>query len=439
MKFPPFLLPGNLVYVQVSLNGSEGLDATLNLHGIPREIPLGLSVIESILVRDSPSKLLLKTSLSVLTKLLVEYNHPIQLKEVIFHLMSTILARLPKECDFPKELYNTLLEEVQELYECEVKSFGSETVTFPCKESICQSGHGRFSTYLQGLTELCHALLPLQPKDEEPVTSNLASKDGRFSVHEVPTRRLSRPFPVKSLSCNDGDVTSQLSSQAAGSTWFHVVHDTLSAIKDVADNEEIYLQDLEEGLAILPYTRLLVITGISSAEATDAMQNLADQFGGYYRNTTFVAEDGIVVEMSHSRNAVLFKSALFECPSLKPKQEAAELRVFSVDSDLCSEDETANRVLKQFLSSLLSEEGLEMLHSDLQRGQMGVVKLLFGEDAEEVRKMEKDKFLEKVKSQPICQIWKALLLCGIDFHFDKLVIECVTTCLLLTVSPLVCY
>ena len=461
VKFPPTLLPSNKVHVQVPGSSDLASTFTLHLHGVPRTLPLVLAVVECVL-KQGRNGAILSACLQTLSSLLERFSLPPLLKETLFRQLARVVTAIPGKMEFSVDLHRTLVAEFQEVYEAEVKGFvGSEgLVTFPPAESIAGRGRGRFTTYLQALFELCHAALDLHPLPSPVETAPPPPGGGRVSAYEKPSRKVSRPIVLKCLSC---DTQPPVPPPTADTNWISVVHEALVAVECVVNSGMISLHHVEDGLLINPQSRLLVITGLSPTEEVQKLlRDICDKYGGLYQDTMFVQERGVVLEVAFGSKTRLLSSMIWENKALKamieaqakeelpepppnqdgssqhPKEEGltqhegknepaappakveVKLKVFAVSSDLTCEDEEGSAILQAFLTSLLSRNHITKLQSEAKEGRMGLVsQLVKAATMEEVTSLSDEEFVRKVLERDVTDVWKSLLACGIDFHFNK--------------------
>ena len=459
VKFPPTLLPGNKVYVQVPASSSLASAFTLQLQGVPRTLPLVLAIVECVL-KQSRNATILTACLKTLSSLLERFSFAPLLKEIFFRQLAKVVAATQGKVEFPVDLHAALLAEFQEVYDAEVKGFvgGDGLVTFPPAGSVAGKGKGRFTTYLQALFEVCHAILDLHPI-AAVMESTQPLPGGRVSAYEKPSRKVSYPIPIKCLSCDTQQVAPPPTADAV---WVNIACEALAAIEGVVTSGEISLLHVEDGLLINPQSRLLVITGLSpTEEAQKLLRDICAQYGGLYRNTLFTQERGVVLEVAFGSKTRLLSSVVWENQALKtliaaqakdsppvpppiqdggsPQQTEDEapsegkdsttaeaskgevkLKVFAVSGDLKCEDEEGSAILQAFLTSLLSHDHIAKLHSEAKAGRMGLVSQLVKADtAEEITSLSEEEFAKKVLEQDVTDVWKGLLACGIDFHFNR--------------------
>ena len=460
VKFPPTLLPSNKVHVQVPGNSSLASAFTLHLQGVPRTLPLVLATIECML-KQSKNATIFTACLQTLSTLLERFSFPPMLKEILFHQLARVVTAIQGKVEFSVDLHKALLTEFQEVYEAEVKGFigGDGLVTYPPAESIAGRGRGRFTTYLQVLFELCHAVLELHPITPMAEATH-PPPGGRVSAYEKPSRKVSRPIILKSLSC---DTQSVGPPPTADTNWISIIHEALVAIEGVVTSEKIFLHHVEDGLLINPQSRLLVITGLSlTEEVQKLLKDISAQCGGLYRDRMFVQERGVVLEVAFGSKARLLSSMIWENKALKtlieaqakdsppapaPSQDGSpqqmeeeassqpvgkdgpaacpsrgdvKLKVFAVSSDMTCEDEEGSAILQAFLTSLLSRNHIAKLHNEAREGRMGLVsQLVKAAMVEQIAALSEEEFVDKVLVQDVTDVWKSLLACGIDFHFNK--------------------
>ena len=426
LVFGPTLLPSNQVHVQVPANSDLASSFTAHVHGLPKQFVMGLTAVEFILQSSLTDQTLLQECLSSLTHTLQHLSLPAVLKEMIFHLAAGVTRKMVSKVDFPDDLHKALIEEFAVLYSEELLLFGhSGDMEFPSSKSIAAGGKGRFFTYTQSLFEVLHSLFYLHPIASHEESSQPAPT-GRLSVYERPSRKISRPVPVKSLSYDPTVV--RVTPPTTDSKWVNDIHDTLSVMEEIVASGEISLFDLEAGLMISPQSRLIVITGISPTPDTlDVLRGLASNHGGLYRDTLYSCEEGVVLETVHNGKVPPFSLSVWNCESLKTQKET-EVCVFTVGENLKCENEVGAKVLSGFLANRLETKLIASLHGDVRAGKSRIVSELFEEDqVKEILSLSENEFVKKIREQKVEAVWRCLLSCGIDLHGDKYV-HSTTTC-----------
>ena len=419
LVFTPTLLPSNRVYVQVPGTSDLASNFTTHVVGLPKHFLMGLTAVEY--VAQSPSvtdKELVRECLTALSHTLQHTSLPALLKEMIFHLVSTLSRKVDTHAVVPSDLHKALVEEFCTLYSKELVVFGHEgEISFPSSCSVALGGRGRFSTYLQSLFEMLYSLGSLHPLPTPDVSPH-PTPAGRMSAYEKPSRKISRPLPVKSLSC-DPDVVS-IPQPSSDLRWINNIHESLSVMEGIVSTGEISLFELEGGLMISPQSRLLVIAGLSpTPEALDTLRGLASVNGGLYEDGLYQCEGGVVLEVVHRSKIPSLSVAVWSCEELKTSGDT-ELKVFTVGDDLKCDNEEGALILERYLHHRLSDHLISGLHKDAQARRFRVLGEIFSEEElKKVAGLSEEAFVERIRGCDIKAVWRSLFSHGVDLHGDK--------------------
>ena len=375
--YPSVLVPFNVIHVK--WGGCPQPGKVLTITAIPEDLPLCLSFIH-VLTHSPPSVFgdkveycgALNICSDTLISLLTHLDCPLILKETLFHQLAEVLwtlqAASPDDYTAPTgvssftDFSHKIREEVLQLYEAECSAFvtdkGKASGQFPPAGSIVDGDVGKFSTYFQALLELVLA------------TQQCIQK----GLHGSPSPTKKRRSRKGAKKDTDGE-----SKKGKKTEWLSSVTLSAGLLQALAaGHEDTIPYNQESSLPSYPSRRLLVITNLNPKLSYEAIKQklckVCRAHGGLYKDTVVFPQTVKTTSEgpegtpghTHGQNII----AVLELCSAKVtaviaalagrtelQSDDCSLGVWPVGDNLRCEGEEANKVLAEYLSAKLIQDG----------------------------------------------------------------------------------